>query len=232
VAEGGPLELFGIPEIRLTVSGTTAPLDQVLGPVSDAIGETGALDQVGDLLVGSLGPLDGIVAGLGGLAARGAGEPAAHVFVKFVHREAGEVVNLQEGAISVDLSGGEVTVDVPMPGLAYTIPEGDHLDVQVATNSLMHATGRVPAIVDVEVEGSLPAVGAAGAADGRRRRRGRPADGRRGRPAGATPGTATARGCTVLGRLPPPRPGPLPTGRGRLGPRAARAARRAALRAG
>jgi ABC-2 type transport system ATP-binding protein len=163
VAEGGPLELFGIPEIRLTVSGTTAPLDQVLGPVSDAVGGTGALDQVGDLLVGSLGPLDGIVAGLGGSSQLGGlANPTAHVFVKFVHREAGEVLNLQEGAISVDLSGGEVTVDVPMPGLAYTIPEGDHLDVQVATNSLMHATGRVPAIVDVTLEGSLPAVGAAG----------------------------------------------------------------------
>lgn len=163
VAEDGPLELFGPPEVSLTVSGTAAPLDQVLGPVSDALTETGVLDQVGDLLVGSLGPLDGIVAGLGGLSQLGGlPNPTAHVFVKFVHREAGEVLNLQEGAIAVDLTAGEVTVDVPMPGLAYTIPEGDHLDVQVATNSLMHATGRVPALIDVRLDGSLPAVGSAG----------------------------------------------------------------------
>jgi ABC-2 type transport system ATP-binding protein len=167
VAEGGPLELFGIPEVTLRVSGTTAPLDQVLGPVADAVGDTGALDRVGDLLVGSLGPLEGVVAGLGGASELGGlSDPRAHVFVKFVHREAGEVVNLQEGAVAVSLADGEVTVDVPMPGLAYTIPEGDHLDVQVATHSLMHATGRVPATIDVEVAGALPVVGTAGQPEG------------------------------------------------------------------
>ncbi|WP_052665416.1 alpha/beta hydrolase family protein [Nitriliruptor alkaliphilus] len=163
VAEDGPLELFGIPDVSLSVSGVTAPLDQVLGPVSEAIAELGALDQVGEVLVGSLGPLDGIVAGLGGVSQLGGiGTPTAHVFVKFVHREAGEVVNLQEGAIAVDLAEGEVTVEVPMPGLAYTLPEGHHLDVQVATNSLMHATGRVPALLDVRLDGAIPAVGTAG----------------------------------------------------------------------
>jgi ABC-2 type transport system ATP-binding protein len=160
VAADGPLEIVGIPDVSLTVSGTTAPLDEVLGPLSAALADSGALEEVSGLLVGSLRPFDGIVDGLGGATALGGvATPSAHVFVKLIHREAGEVLNLQEGAISVDLSGGEVTVDVPMPGLAYTLPEGHHLDVQVATNSLMHATGRVPAIIDVTLDGSLPAVG-------------------------------------------------------------------------
>jgi ABC-2 type transport system ATP-binding protein len=166
VAEGGPLELLGIPEVSLTVSGVTVPLDQVLGPVSDGLEDAGALDQVGDVLVGSLGPLDGVVAGLGGASQLGGlGTPTAHVFVKFVHRELGEVVNLQEGSIAVDLTQGEVTVDVPMPGLAYTLPEGDHLDVQVVTNSLMHATGRFPALIDVQAVGTVPVAGVATESD-------------------------------------------------------------------
>ncbi len=37
VAEDGPLEILAIPDITLTVSGTTVPLDQVLGPVADAL---------------------------------------------------------------------------------------------------------------------------------------------------------------------------------------------------
>jgi hypothetical protein len=47
-------------------------------------------------------------------------------------------------------------VDVPMPGLAYTIPAGDHLDVEVSTASLMHATGRTPAMIDVRLAGVVP----------------------------------------------------------------------------
>lgn len=165
-AEHGPLELFGIPEVSLTVSGRTVPLDQVLSRFSDGLDEAEALDRVGDLLVGDLGPFGGIVAGLGGASQLGGlSTPTAHVFVKFVHRETGEVVSLQEGAVSVALTEDEVTVDVPMPGLAYTLPEGDHLDVQVATNSLMHATGRAPALIDVRLDGSIPVL-AAGAADG------------------------------------------------------------------
>ncbi|MEX0834954.1 MAG: CocE/NonD family hydrolase, partial [Nitriliruptor sp.] len=87
VAEDGPLEILAIPDVTVTVSGTTVPLDQA--------------------------------------------SPTAHIFVKFVHREAGEVLNLQEGGIRVPLTVGGVTVEVPMSGLAYTIPAGDHLDVEV-----------------------------------------------------------------------------------------------------
>lgn len=105
-ADDGPVELLGIPEASLTVSGTGA--DVVL-------------------------------------------------FTKLVDRESGAVLNLQEGGIRVPLGDGEVTVDVPMPGVAYTLSEGHHLDVEVSTASLMHANARTPAQVEVEAAVAVPA---------------------------------------------------------------------------
>ena len=56
---------------QLTVTGTTAPLDAVLGPVGDAIGGLDAFEQIGDVLVGDLGPIEGVLDGLGGLSGIG-----------------------------------------------------------------------------------------------------------------------------------------------------------------
>lgn len=81
-----------------------------------------------------------------------------HLFTKLVHREAGVVVNLQETPLRVEglLTGGTQTFDLEMSGVAYTIPAGDHLDVQIATNSLMHLNARGPASVDVLATVSVP----------------------------------------------------------------------------
>ncbi len=160
-ASDGPLELRGIPEVELEVSGETVPLDEATEP----LGELTAVlpnDQVGEVLVDSAGPLGSISGGLvSGIGADGAplagADGRVHVFVSLVHREADEVVNLQQGAIRVDITDGTATVDVPMSGVAYTIPEGDHLDLQISTASLMHATGRTPALIDVAATGSIPA---------------------------------------------------------------------------
>jgi ABC-2 type transport system ATP-binding protein len=162
VARAGevPLELVGIPSVTLTVSGTTVSLEEAMAPLGELV-TTLPRDEVGDLLVGSGGPLGtiagGVVRGAGGDGeALGGVDGTVNLFVRFVHREAGEVVNLQEGAVRVELTDGAVTVDVPMPGMAYTLPAGDHLDVEVATASLMHATGRTPAVVDVQLHGEVP----------------------------------------------------------------------------
>lgn len=105
-ADGGDLELVGIPTARLAVSGTG---------------------------------------------------PAAHLFLKLVDREAGEVVNLQEASLRVtDLTAEPQRLDVTMPGIAYTLPEGHHLDLQVSTTSLMHTTARTPATVDTTVRVNVP----------------------------------------------------------------------------
>lgn len=78
------------------------------------------------------------------------------LMAKLVDREAGEVLNLQEGAIRVPLTDGEVTVEVPMPGLAYTLAPGHHLDLQVSTASLMHGNARLPATADVLATATVP----------------------------------------------------------------------------
>lgn len=105
-ADDGPLELLGIPEVEVTVSGSG---------------------------------------------------PEVVLFARLVDREAGEVVNLQEGAVRVPLGGGEATVAVPMSGMAYTLPDGHHLDLEVSTASTMHGNARTPAEVEVEVAASVPA---------------------------------------------------------------------------
>ncbi|HEX2029653.1 MAG TPA: CocE/NonD family hydrolase [Nitriliruptorales bacterium] len=88
----------------------------------------------------------------------------AHLFLKLVDREAGHVVNLQEAPLRVDPVTAEPrTFDVTMPGIAYTLAQGHHLDLQVATTSTMHAgarhTGQLQVAVDVEVPsvGTVPA---------------------------------------------------------------------------
>lgn len=83
--------------------------------------------------------------------------PATHLFLKLVDRESGEVVNLQETPIRVEnLSGTPQQVDLRLSGIAYTLPRGHHLDLQVATTSVMHATARTPAQADLDVQVAVP----------------------------------------------------------------------------
>lgn len=84
--------------------------------------------------------------------------PAAHLFVKLVDRESDHVVNLQEAAIRLEGLGGEPrTIDLDLVGVAYTLPEGHHLDFQVSTTSAgVHASARTPAQLDVTIDASIP----------------------------------------------------------------------------
>lgn len=83
--------------------------------------------------------------------------PATHLFLKLVDREAGEVVNLQETPVRVDdLAAEPPELDVTMSGVAYTLPEGHHLDLQVSTTSLMHPGARIPAQVKAAVDVRVP----------------------------------------------------------------------------
>lgn len=105
-AEGGPLELVGIPRITLDVTGS---------------GRT------------------------------------AHLFAKLVDREAGEVLNVQEGAVRVtDLSSDAQTFTFDLPGVVYTLAEGHTLELQVSTTSLLHSVAREPAQVTVTVDAEVP----------------------------------------------------------------------------
>lgn len=102
------------------------------------------------------GPLELVGIPAAELEVSGTG-PVTHLFLKLVDREAGEVVNLQETPIRVEgLSVLPTRVELDLSGIAYTLPEGHHLDLQVSTTSLMHAAARTPATADVEVRVAVP----------------------------------------------------------------------------
>lgn len=158
--EGG-IELLGIPSATVQVEGDAVPLSEATNALGEFAEELPAL-QIGDVFIGELEPLETIAEGaVAGLFQEGVvtDDEDVHVFVRLVHREADHALNLQEGAVRVSLNEGPEPRDVPMPGVAYTIPEGDHLDIEVATMSTMNATGRTPAIIDVELFGEVPVVG-------------------------------------------------------------------------
>lgn len=160
-AGSGGIELLGIPEVTVRVSGDAVPLSTATGALGEFVDQV-PTDEEGDVLIGELDPLGTLAGGLiDGLLSEGVvtAEDDVHVFVRLVHREADHALNFQEGAARVVLVDEPVTVDVPMPGAAYTIPEGDHLDVEISTMSTMNATGRTPAIIDVELLAEVPLVG-------------------------------------------------------------------------
>lgn len=98
------------------------------------------------------------------LTVTGQGTGPAHVFVKLVHREENEVLNLQEATQRVAVGGEPRTYEFVMPGVAYTLPAGHHLDVQIATTSTLHAASRNAGQVQIEAEVDVPVLGATGRA--------------------------------------------------------------------
>lgn len=94
------------------------------------------------------------------LRVTGTGADSANLFLKLVDRESGEVVNLQERAVRVDgLSAEPQSVPLDLSGVAYTLPAGHHLDLQIATSSASYAPSRSgPAQLDIQVSVSVPVV--------------------------------------------------------------------------
>ncbi|MGP3951158.1 CocE/NonD family hydrolase [Streptomyces sp. 7N604] len=92
------------------------------------------------------------------LSLTGTGAPAADLFLKLVDRESGEVVNLQEQAVRVEeLSTHPRQLSLDLSGVAYSLPAGHHLDLQVATSSASYAAPRSgPVRLGVEVNVSVP----------------------------------------------------------------------------
>lgn len=79
----------------------------------------------------------------------------SHLFFRLVHREANEVLNLQESAIRLTSSG---EFDLRMSGVAYTLPEGHHLDLEVSTSSAMHRPTTTPSVSNVDWDLRIPLV--------------------------------------------------------------------------
>lgn len=106
------------------------------------------------------GPLE--LVGLPQLELTVAGEGTeAILFAKLVDRESGHVVNLQETPLRVRDLGEAQSFELTMSGIAYTLPESHHLDLQIATNSVMHANARTPAQLEVAAAVSVPVLPAA-----------------------------------------------------------------------
>ena len=131
----------GFPALPFTSASVSAPGDIRAMTVEVARATDRAIDLLGIPSVA--------------LRVQGVGEEVI-LMAKLVDRESGVVVNLQEGAVRVPLGDGATEVEVPMPGVAYTLPAGHHLDLQVSTASLMHSNARTPATVDVTATVVVP----------------------------------------------------------------------------
>lgn len=131
----------GLPALPFTTASVSAPGDIRAMTVEVAQATDRAIDLLGIPTVT--------------LRVEGVGDEVI-LMAKLVDRESGAVVNLQEGAVRVSLLGGATQVEVPMPGIAYTLAAGHHLDLQVSTASLMHSNARTPATVDVTATVAVP----------------------------------------------------------------------------
>jgi ABC-2 type transport system ATP-binding protein len=82
-----------------------------------------------------------------------------HLFFKLVDREANRVLDLQAESLRVDgplLPGQTQTFSIDLVGIAYRLPTGHHLDLQISTSSLAHVAYRGPAAVTAAVTVAVP----------------------------------------------------------------------------
>jgi predicted acyl esterase len=103
------------------------------------------------------GPLEVVGTPSAFLSVTGTG--GADLFLSLVDKESGEVLNLQD--VGVRLTGlsavpQELTVD--LPAVAYTLPAGHALELQVTTDSTAHLTQRLPGTAAVTVAAQVPTV--------------------------------------------------------------------------
>lgn len=90
------------------------------------------------------------------LTISGTGGPTTNLYVKLVDRELSEVVNLQEGVVRAPVGPVPASVDVTMPGVAYTLEPGHHLDLQIATHSNLHAMSRYASLATLTASVTIP----------------------------------------------------------------------------
>ena len=83
-----------------------------------------------------------------------------HLFFKLVDREANRVVDLQAESLRVEgpLLGQAQQFSLDLAGVAYLLPAGHHLDLQVSTSSLAHVAYRGPATVNLALSVSVPTI--------------------------------------------------------------------------
>lgn len=89
------------------------------------------------------------------------GTGGVDLFLSLVDKESGEVLNLQDVGVRLQgLSGVPQELAVDLPAVAYTLPAGHTLELQVTTDSLAHLTQRLPGTAEVTAQVSVPTVAA------------------------------------------------------------------------
>lgn len=87
------------------------------------------------------------------------GTGGADLFLSLVDKQSGEVLNLQDvGVRLTGLSAVPQELSVDLPAVAYTLPAGHTLELQVTTDSTAHLTQRLPGTADVAVSLRVPTV--------------------------------------------------------------------------
>jgi ABC-2 type transport system ATP-binding protein len=83
-----------------------------------------------------------------------------HLFFKLVDREANRVLDLQAESLRVEgpLVGQAQQFSLDLAGVAYLLPAGHHLDLQVSTSSLAHVAYRGPALVTLALSVAVPTI--------------------------------------------------------------------------
>jgi ABC-2 type transport system ATP-binding protein len=80
-----------------------------------------------------------------------------HLFFKLVDREAAQVLDLQETALRVNgLGSGPYHIDLDMTALAYAVPAGHHVDLEIATSSSAMLEYRGASLVNVDANVDVP----------------------------------------------------------------------------
>lgn len=138
-----------------TVSSTLVPTDGG-SPITATPSRAGPGTLTKEIAHATGGPLEIVGIPTADLAVGGTG-PGMHLYIKLIDREAGVVLNLQETALRVEnLSATAQEFELDLVGLAYTLPEGHHLDLQIASTSSQSAPFRGPAQATVAIDVAVP----------------------------------------------------------------------------
>ena len=150
----GMLINTGLKTSALAVVGTTPSTDTVTAASPSSPDDPGTLTQDTGIVGNGLKTIVGIPHVR--LAVSGVGL-GTHLFFKLVDREANQVIDLQESALRIDgLGQGPYIIDHDMVAVAYLVPAGDHVDIQISTSSVAMLEYRGPSLVSIDATIDVP----------------------------------------------------------------------------
>lgn len=141
-----------------TVVNTAGPMDgdgAMASPIQATPSRPGPGVMTAEIASAAAGPVEILGIPRARLSLTGTG--GSHLFVKLIDREANHVLNVQELPLRVEgLGAVPQVVETDLVGLAYSLPAGHHLDLQIATTSTQSLAYRGPGSVNVAAEVAVP----------------------------------------------------------------------------